>query len=118
MIVITVFGIAVSVITASFLTFERNQRLKSAASTLKNDIRFVQSKALSGDKGSAAECTAASTLVGWYVRVFEKAVDDDNPDYEISGDCLTPTGEANFNLKEVNFPKEKIDSIRYDIISP
>ena len=121
MIVITVFGIATAVITASFLTFERNQRLKSAASMLKNDIRLVQNKALSGDKGVndgsgglPNYCPDDSLLVGWYVKITDEALS-----YTISGDCLTPTGEADFSSKDISLPRNvKIDSISYDISSP
>src|SRR3989344_5335694 len=85
MIVITVFGIATAVITASFLTFERNQRLKSAASMLKNDIRLVQNKALAGDKGLVGDpssCTSDKVLVGWYVQIIP-----DTDSYRLEGTC-------------------------------
>src|SRR3990167_10534720 len=91
MIVITVFGIATAVITASFLTFERNQRLKSAASMLKNDIRLVQNKALSGDKGvddgdptHFCQQDATHILGGWYVNAAKAA-----SSYSLAGVCLT-----------------------------
>src|SRR3989304_9495411 len=107
MIVITVFGIAVSVITASFLSFERNQRLKSAASTLKNDIRLVQSKALSDDKGVVGDpssCSSGDVLVGWYLKI-NRAVDDDS--YAIARDCnVSGVGEQTFNVKNVFLPRD------------
>ena len=116
LIVVTVFGIAVSVITASFLTFERNQRLKSAASTLKNDIRLAQNKALAGDKGSAAECAVASRLVGWYLKI-ETTIDPKS--YTIAGDCLTGSNEAKFDEKTVYLPKGiKINSLSYSVSNP
>ena len=106
MIVITVFGIATAVITASFLTFERNQRLKSAASMLKNDIRLAQNKALAGDKGPAAECAVTSTLVGWYLKIDTGS---GNKSYTIAGDCKDASGTENtFNSKIVYLPRKVI----------
>ena len=67
LVVITLFGIVSTLITASYTTFERNQRIRNATQTLKNDLRLVQNKALAGDKGANSECPVASTLVGWYV---------------------------------------------------
>ena len=108
MIVITVFGIATAVITASFLTFERNQRLKSAALMLKNDIRLVQNKALSGDKGvvgadSTKYCASGNTLAGWYLKIDASS---DNGSYIIAGDCKDSSGnETAFNVKSVSLPR-------------
>src|SRR3989339_1835177 len=85
MIVITVFGIAVSAITASYLSFERNQRLKSAAQTLKGDIRLIQNKAVSGDKGTESDCLQGSEnwpLVGWYINITENS-----DSYSLAGSC-------------------------------
>src|SRR3989304_1447810 len=102
LIVVTVFGIAVAVITASFLTFERNQRLKNAAITLKNDIRLVQSKALSGDKGVSGDpngCSSDNVLVGWYLKITSSG------EYTIAGDCKISGVETDFNPKVVFLPR-------------
>ena len=64
LVVITLFAITSTLITASYLTFEKNQRIKSAAQTLKNDLRFAQNKALAGDKGANREFPGTSTLIG------------------------------------------------------
>src|SRR3990167_7502376 len=64
LIVITLFAITSSLITASYITFEKNQRIRNAAQTLKNDLRFTQNKSLAGDKGvsnvSSSDCTDTS----------------------------------------------------------
>src|SRR3990167_2041470 len=62
LVVITLFAITSTLITASYTTFERNQRIRNAAQTLKNDLRLVQNKALAGDKGANSECPQTSTL--------------------------------------------------------
>lgn len=117
MIVVSLFGIAASLVTASYLTFERNQRLKSAASTLKNDLRLVQSKAISGDKGPGRECPSPSaSLGGWYLLVdFRDAF---NTYYIYGMDCLVgPSGSLSdtiFLEKEVKFPQDtKINRLFY-----
>ena len=106
MIVITVLETAIAVITASFLTFERNQRLKSAASMLKNDIRLVQNKALGGDKGVGGTCDTAFTnllLVGWFVTITQNS-----SSYTLAGNCRSDTDITSsypFGLKTVSLPK-------------
>ena len=67
LVVITLFGIVSTLVTASYITFERNQRIRNATQTLKNDLRFVQNKALAGGKGANSECSINDTLAGWYV---------------------------------------------------
>src|SRR4030042_6751224 len=87
LVVITIFGIITSLITASYVTFERGQRLRNAAETLKSDIRLVQNKALSGDKSTVSNCVEDSntktTLIGWYL-----VVDNEATGYTISSDCV------------------------------
>src|SRR3990167_10709224 len=62
LIVISIFGLTASLITASYLTFERNQRLKAAAQKIKTDVRFTQNKALTGDKGLGSDpCVTPNT---------------------------------------------------------
>ena len=103
---ITVFGIATAVITAFFLTFERNQRLKSAASMLKNDIRLIQNKALAGDK-SSPKCSIvtnpAPVLIGWYLNVVRESIE-----YTINSDCRNSAGDEDPDLpvvKTVSLPR-------------
>lgn len=89
LVAISILGITAAAITASYLTFERNQRVKNAARTLKSDIRLAQNKALSGDKAlgaaddQSAHCKTTHELLGWYV-----AVERDKTDYSILGYCL------------------------------
>ena len=100
MVVISLFGISASLITASYLTFERNARVKNAATSIKNELRLVQNKATSGDKGpkdpvsGQTICASTSTLGGWYIKLDSGA--GANTSFTIGGDCITGTGEANF----------------------
>lgn len=86
LVVITISAMVMGLTTASFLTFERNQKLKNAAATLKNDLRFVQSKAATGDK-STSNCVSSppiiKPLVGWYLNIGTGDIN-----YTISSDCL------------------------------
>lgn len=88
LIVISLFGLAASLITAAYLTFERNQKVKNAALTLKNDIRLVQNKAHTGDKGPDKLCQISAPsnldveLFGWFVT-FAKNTNT----YKISAFC-------------------------------
>ncbi len=105
LIVIAIFGLSVSLITASFLTFERNQRVKNAARQLKSDLRLAQNKASSGDKGIGTGLLCLSTvtpetLVGWYVNMTAGS-----SSYTIAGDCLKSTGETSFGSKTINLPR-------------
>lgn len=98
-VVITLFGITSTLITASYITFERNQRIRNATQTLKNDLRLVQNKALAGDKGANSECPVTSTLVGWYVTFNISPAT-----YTYSGACNTGGTESFFSPKTVTYP--------------
>lgn len=103
LIVISLFALAAGLIGASYLSFERNQRLKSAALSLKSDIRLIQNKALSGDKSGVGACATNTTLVGWYLKV--KTLDRY---YTYSGDYLCGASEFNFPTtppKRIELPK-------------
>jgi len=119
LVVITLFAITSTLITASYLTFERNQRIRNAAQILKNDLRFAQNKALAGDKGvsnvSPSDCTNLSqccpnrylsnnySLVGWYVT-FDTA---QTSTYTYAGVCKRENGTETFfpnPAKTVSFP--------------
>jgi len=126
LIVITVFAITTSLITASYLTFERNQRLKAAAQKIKTDIRFTQNEALSGNKGTGGICDSPSFLVGWYLKISSE--NGENTSYTIFGDCRVQTGsdpcpsggtETSFNPKVIVFPSGvKITNLTYGIQTP
>lgn len=100
-VVIALFSLTAFGVAAGYLTFEKNQKLKNAASALKNDIRFAQNKALSGDKGAGGPCASSSTLGGWYMELVDEATS-----YKIAGDCLTGTTEAEFSARTVNLPNQ------------
>ena len=111
LVVIALFGLTSTLITVSYLTFERNQRVKKAAQALKSDLRFAQNKALAGDKGVANSgndctdlaqcCPATSTLIGWYVT-FDT---NQSSTYSYAGVCEAAGGaETSFGAKAVTFP--------------
>ena len=121
LVVITLFAITSSLITASYITFEKNQRIRNAAQTLKNDLRFTQNKSLAGDKGvsnvSSSDCTDTIGtsqccpnhlgsddyyLVGWAVT-FDPA---QTSSYTFVGICKNKTNnaESSFGSKTVTYP--------------
>jgi prepilin-type N-terminal cleavage/methylation domain-containing protein len=112
MVVISLFGITTSLITASYIGFERNQRIKNATSRLKNDLRFVQNKANSGDKGlGGVDCDPADTqLGGWYLIIEEGVIS-----YDYGGVCnISSSSEDKFSEETVGLPSDtKINRIYY-----
>ena len=103
LVVISIFGITITLVTASYLTFERNQRFKNTALQLKNDIRFVQNKTLASDKSSTKCAMAGYTLVGWYLSFTTGATT-----YTYNSDCKTPAGTEDQDspvFKTVSLPK-------------
>ncbi|GEM_PF-3188833 len=124
LIVISLFGLAASLITAAYLTFERSQKVKNTALTLKNDIRLIQNKAHTGDKGPEGKCyhlassSSAVSLVGWYITIAEDATS-----YTLSINCKDTSGNYDCintcTEKTVLLPDGiKINSISYDGIDP
>ena len=96
MVVVSLFGISASLVTASYLTFERNQRVRNGAVQLRNSLRFAQNKASSGDKGlTGTLCNSPTsglegTLGGWYIKVDTS--NGANTSYILGGDCINSTG--------------------------
>lgn len=103
LIVVSILGVIATVVTTSFLSFEKRERVKSAALILKNQIRAAQNKALSGDKGYEVGnlCLTTSNLVGWYVNVVEGS-----GDFSIAGDCQTGALETTFGQTVIKLPKD------------
>ena len=126
MVVISLFGIAASLITASYLSFEKNQRIKGAASQLKSDLRLVQNNATSGNHGvnvggyieggaSNSYCPVDSvhSAGGWYLLV--NSTSGSSTYYMIGGDCINGANETVFAQKTINLPSDiKINRIFYD----
>lgn len=115
MVVVTLFGLAASVLTAGYLGFEKNQKLRNAAAGLKSDIRLIQNKALSGDKGvGVGGCQATATLAGWYLKIQVNVTS-----YKLAGDCLSASNaESQFSPKTVQLPKgTSVEAISYGISS-
>lgn len=65
MVVITIIGILVTVGFASYHSFRQSQTLKAVAADLKNNLRFVQSKALAQEKPA----TGCTVLDGYQVDI-------------------------------------------------
>lgn len=113
MIVVSLFGIAAALVTASYLNFEKNNRVKNAAATLKNDLRLVQNKALTGDKGpKGTVCnptTGTRTLGGWYLKIQSGAT---QTAYSFGGVCYDPDSanfaETSFEKRTVRLPADLI----------
>src|SRR3990167_2070667 len=104
LIVMSLLGIATTLVSAAYLSFEKRERVKSAALDLKSNLRLAQNKALSGDKGipgSGEECPAGNTLVGWFIRL-----DKNGNSYDLAGSCQPPTGEdTEFAAKTIQLPE-------------
>lgn len=121
LIVISLFGVAASLITASYLSFDRNQRLKNAALVLKSDLRLVQNHATSGDKGQKSADTICPrvgyTLGGWYLKAAAGA-----HSYSFGGVCVRQSDGSEtlfydpvITQKVVNLPSDLIISrVFYD----
>lgn len=110
-VVIALFAITSIVVTTSYIGFEGRERLKNAALQLKGDIRFVQSKAQSGDKG-LGQCATTSSLVGWYVTLSLSGTT-----YTYAGDCLDMNGtlDAAFSSSSPKLPNDvTIYSLTYN----
>src|SRR3989344_3690726 len=118
LIVLSILGVAATLVTASYLSFEKRERVKSAAQEMKNQIRFAQNRALSGDKGFGTNldemCLADSKLVGWYVNIDKVRTNS----YFIAGDCLTGSNETNFDKETKKLPEGvTIAKITYNTLS-
>ncbi len=114
MVVISLFGIAASLITASYLSFERNQRVKTASSQFKSDLRLVQNSAHSGDKNPAGVgCASGSTLGGWYLEIMKNALS-----YSLGGDCIIGSVEHSFSVRTVSLPKDTIVNKIFYVSAP
>lgn len=105
MIVVTLIGLAVGLITTSYLGFERRQRVKNTALEIKNNIRLAQNSAHSGDKGfgpTKCDTEKREILVGWYVRL-----DKDLQTYSVSGYCKDESGvERKFGEQTFRLPQD------------
>lgn len=127
LIVISLFGLAASLITAAYLTFERSQKVKNAALTLKNDIRLAQNKAHTGDKGPDSRCGKSETeplstssqvvLVGWYMT-FSRA-DGSNMSYTIKANCIYNGDQTYYTDKTVTLPDGvTISDLELSVLAP
>ena len=117
MIVVSLFGVVASLVTASYLNFEKNQRVKNAASFLKNELRLIQNKAATGDKGPAGGCPLTSTLGGWYLKIQSGAT---QTSYSIGGICIAPVTflETSFEQRTITLPRDLIvNKITYTPVS-
>jgi len=109
----SILGITISLVSAAFLSFERRERVKTAAFDLKSNLRLAQNKALAGDKGlpNGSNCSTSQTLVGWYM-----SFDSTTPNqYEIWLSCQNNPGmEDAFLFNTIILPDEvNIVELRY-----
>lgn len=113
MVVLTLFGLATTLVTASYLRFEKAQRLKNAALQMVSDLRYVQNKATEQDKGLGGICPSVSTLGGWYL--FANYTTGSNTSYKIGGVCINGAIEPNetyfydspsISQKEIKLPRD------------
>lgn len=106
MVVIGLFGLAASLVMASYTSYEKGQRVKNAASQLKSDLRFVQNKTLSGVKGT---CASTSSLGGWFLYISKESAN--RTSYKIAGNCLVSPGvETMFGFASYSLPRNVIIS--------
>ena len=64
-IVIAVLGLITGTLSLNYSKFTQRQKVKQDALTMKQNLRLVQTKAKSGDRGA---CAAGSLLYGWRVH--------------------------------------------------
>lgn len=91
LVVISIASFLVTLGISSYMDFNRRQVLDQVAKNIVNDLRDLQSKASSGDKGPANTCSNA--LKGWYFKIIDSA------HYSLYGNC-----GSDFSLKTVNLP--------------
>ena len=108
LIVMSLIGLAVGLITTSYLSFERRQRLKNAAADIKSNIRLAQNNAHSGNKGfgdradKSDRCAADEILIGWFVQLRR-----DSSNYSIAGYCKDSSEtERIFGQQTFGLPKD------------
>ena len=105
MIVVTLIGLAVGLITTSYLNFERRQRVKNTALEIKNNIRLAQNNAHSGYKGfetDKCDTDEEEILVGWYANLNK-----DLQSYFVAGDCKDKAGvEREFGKQTFRLPQD------------
>jgi hypothetical protein len=88
-----------SLTTASYLSFERKARVKSAAQLAKSQVRLVQNYAFSGK----ASCTAPAKTVGW---VADFTID--RTTFDVSQVCNN-AGDVTLSVAEtVKLPKNVV----------
>lgn len=79
----TIISLLSGVSLVGYNRFQERQRLASAKEQLRNDLRQVQQKALSGEKPAGWCAGAGQTLTAWRLVFTSAAV------YEIRGVCST-----------------------------
>lgn len=107
LVVTSIMGILFSLGFAQYQNFNRIQILKQAALNLKNDLRDVQNRALSGEKDCGVNICGGPILGCGNDPSGEKPLNNWNvtftsspPSYVIAGDC----GGTSFSPKTVTLP--------------
>ena len=81
LVVMTIIGLLFTFGYASFRDFSRRQALVGIAKQVQGDLRLAQEKALSGEKPSNVNCTAAGQVLNAYNFVVSSS------SYTIQADC-------------------------------
>lgn len=100
-VVIAIIGLLFTLGLASYNNFNRKQLLTQSANTIKNDLRFIQSKAMSGEKDAVC---GTSSLESWLLIVTSVSPQSS---YMLQGRC---TNGVSFGYKQIWLPQGiKID---------
>lgn len=114
LVVIALFAMTTILVTTSYIGFEAREKVKNGALQLKSDLRYVQNKSQTGDKGvGGAVCAIGNTLSGWFIDISDGATS-----YSAKGNCTTLSGtyaDNVFDSKVINLPTGvSISSIKYN----
>lgn len=107
LIVITILGITGTLVSTSYLSFDKRQKIKNETLEIKSQLRFARNNAITGNKGIRGSnsdfCADTSTLVGWY-----SLIDTNDNSITNAGVCSTGGVEKKFKENKV-FVDEAIE---------
>src|SRR4030042_2940310 len=98
LVVIGIMSILFSIGVYTYLNFQRPQQLENAVTQVATDLKYAQSKSLSGAKDAACDASYPD-LLGWVVGFTPS-----NTFYQIAGACGTLTNYTNFYLSTLDLP--------------
>jgi len=98
LVVISIIGLLVTLGISAYSEFNRRQTLDQAAKNIVNELRYIQSKASSGDKGPVVSPpTCTESLTGWYFQIINVSPANQ---YRTYGKC----GVTEFSEKFTDLP--------------